>query len=140
MDQSISAFLAKQPVGCLAVALPNGTVHTAALHYSHLDEPFTLYFQSSRDTKKATAFAEGVAQASFTVGFSEEEWLTLQADGEARVLSDPAEIEHCQKVHYAKHPRAQKFAGPQTIYIEFKPRWYRYTDFNTHPETEIESE
>lgn len=138
MDERVKNYLAKQQVGCLALAMPDGSVHSAALHYSHSDEPLELYFQSGRDTKKAAAFANGPAKASFVIGFSEEEWLTLQIDGEARILSDQAKIEECQKIHYAKHPSAQQHAGPETIYIAFQPNWYRYTDFKSKPETEIE--
>lgn len=139
MDERISKFLANQPVGCLSVAMPEGSLHGSTLHFSHADDPFVIYFQTGKGTRKAQAFS-GVASAEATmvVGVSDVEWVTLQLDGQARVLTSTEEIEACKKVHHAKHPQSVKHVGPTTIFIAFTPRWYRYTDFNTHPETELE--
>jgi hypothetical protein len=138
MESRAIDYLLKNRVGCLALAMPDGKVHTAALHYSQDDNPVRLLFQTGSDTKKAQAFHAGKAQASFTIGFSEEEWLTLQIDGVARLLTSAGEIEQFKSIHHAKHPRAAKYFGPETICIELTPDWYRFTDFNTQPETEIE--
>jgi len=73
------------------------------------------------------------------IGLSEEEWLTLQMHGDVKIISDNKELEKVYKIHYAKHPEAEQYKGPKTVFLEFTPTWWRFTDFNTNPETIIEN-
>jgi hypothetical protein len=132
MDKEALVYLGQSRVGCLAVAMPDGSLRSSALHYSHTAEPLKILIQTSRDTRKAEAFLNGrVAPASFTVGFSEEEWLTLQLDGTARLLKEEGEIAAFKKIHHAKIVEAAQYVGKDTIYIEFTPTWHRYTDLTS---------
>ncbi len=134
-------YLQKNRVGCLAVTLPDGAPHAATVHYSDTTDPLVIYIQTGKGTKKGEALSSGEAlAASFVVGFSEEEWITLQLDGKARLLKTDEEIAQFQTTHYAKNPEAEKHAGSSTAYIEFRPTWYRFSDFNTEPVTSVEEE
>src|SRR3989338_1875463 len=49
-------------------------------------------------------------------------------------------VEAVYKIHFKKHPFAEKYKNEHTVVIEFTPTWWRYTDFNTTPETIIDME
>ncbi len=140
MDSKIKDFLEKQRVGVLSVVLSDGASHSATVHYSHQTNPIKIFIQTTNTTLKAQPFLKGeVGKGSFVTGFSEEEWLTLQMHGTVKKISDEKELEDVYKIHYAKHPDAEQYKGPKTVFLEFIPTWSRYTDFNTEPETIIEN-
>lgn len=141
MDQKVLDFLTKHRVCSLTTTLPDGSPHAAAIHFSHKENPLTLYFSTENTSRKMTGLLKGeVVKGSVVVGFSEEEWITLQMDGEVRTISDKNELEEIHKVHYAKHPDSEKWKDdPATIFLTFTPTWWRYTDYNTKPETILSS-
>lgn len=130
-------FLAKQPIGCLAIMVKDAP-HTAAIHFSHTSEPFRLYFQTAQDSKKCASLLNGeTVPASFTAGFSEEEWKTIQIDGLIRLIHDD-EREDFETSFYAKNPGSKKYAGDHSAFLVFTPNWWRFSDFNTRPPRTIE--
>lgn len=138
METAILEYLAKQPTGCLAVQLGSGP-HTATLHFSSVSEPLRLFFQTDKDSKKCQGLANAdSAPASFTTGFSDTEWLTLQMDGSVR-YARADEMEIFEATHYAKHPEAKKYADEDTAYLIFEPNWWRYSDYTQRPPRIIES-
>ena len=141
MDDKVLDFLKSNRVCCLATQLKDGSPHTAALHFSHTLDPFALYFSTQNSSRKYQALAEGKSvKGSVTVGFSEQEWITLQMDGEVSTVSDPEELKSAKAIHYPKHPKSQEFENnPATVFLMFTPTWWRYTDINTHPATYINS-
>lgn len=140
MDTKINDFLITERVGTLSVIIADNTPHSATVHYSHQLNPLKLFIQTSNSTTKAKPFLNGeIGKASFVVGFSEEEWLTFQMRGTIRQIVDPEVLSNIYKIHYKKHPEAKQYKGPKTVFLEFTPTWWRYTDFNTEPETIISS-
>lgn len=141
MNPDVIKFLIKERVCVLSVVLPDGAPHSATMHYSEELNPLRLFIQTSNTTLKAQALMnERNNKAAVVIGFSEKDWLTLQMRGTVRIVSDPQELEAIYKVHYEKHPDAEQYKGPKTVFLEFTPTWWRYTDFNTDPETIIEIE
>jgi len=140
MDSKIINFLKKERVCALSVILPNGAPHSAAVHYSHEENPLIFFIQTSSKSQKCSGLLNGeIVKASVVVGFSEEDWLTLQMRGDIKIISDHEELDKIYKIHYAKHPNAEKYkSDAETVFLEFVPSWWRYTDFNTDPETIIE--
>lgn len=137
MNPKILDFLANHRVGALTTLLNNGSPHAAALHYSHNSHPLELYFSTENTSIKCQALLDGNStKASFVVGFSEQEWVTLQMDGEVIAVKDREELKAAQSIHYLKHPDSEKYKdAPATIFLKFTPRWWRYTDYNTEPPT-----
>lgn len=137
MEKQIIDFLQKNRVCALAVGLPDGSIHSSAMHYSQQVEPLEIYFSTDSECRKYLPFkSSDKIQASIVIGSSEEEWITLQVSGVLEVVKDPAEIRKVKDVHYAKIPGSKKFEGePTTVYLKFLPNWFRYTDFNTDPVT-----
>ncbi len=141
MNETVLNFLGKESICVISVSLQDGTIHSATVHYSHTAEPLKIYIQTSNETLKAKPFLKGeIGTGALVVGFSRQDWLTLQMHGEVRAILDPKELEPIYKVHYGKNPGAEKQKGPDTIMLEFSPTWWRYTDFNTRPKTVISSE
>ncbi len=142
IDPKILNFLQKHNICSLTTLLLDGSPHAAALHYSHQEDPLTLFFSTENSSKKCQALLEGnIGKASVAIGFSEEEWITLQMDGEIKIIADKGILEKIYQIHYSKHPNSRKYKDdPNTIFLAFTPTWTRYTDFNTHPPTIISSQ
>ena len=137
MEQVVLDFLSKERVCSLTTLLKDGSPHAAALHFSHKDSPLELYFSVERTSRKCEAIMDAnMVKGSVVVGFSEVEWITLQMDGDVSTILDEDELKSVQAVHYAKHPDSEKYKDdPATLFLKFIPKWWRYTDFNTKPET-----
>lgn len=141
MNPTIKTYLEKEPVCVLSGILPDGTSHSSTVHFSHQESPFKLFFQTRKTTAKHDALTAGSNNsASVVIGFNENEMVTLQMRGTVRIVSDAKEIEDLTAVHYKKHPSAEKRRGPETIFIEFTPTWWRYSDLKTKPATIISNE
>lgn len=141
MDSKILDFLRMQRICSLTTLLVDGAPHAAAMHYSHSSDPLTLYFSTENTGKKCEALLDGsTTKASVVIGFSEKEWITLQMDGEVKTILDKEDLAKAQEIHYTKHPKSEKYKNePETIFLSFTPAWWRYTDYNTIPETILSS-
>ena len=139
MDQKVVDFLAKERVSLLAVCLPDGTCHGAAMHFSHIPDPLTIYVQTENTSKKMQGLKNGQPiAASVVVGFNEAEMETLQMDGQIQLIADVSQLPDIHKIHYAKHPHAEQYKNdPDTVFLAFTPTWYRYTDYKTDPATYV---
>ncbi|OGM29896.1 hypothetical protein A2630_03970 [Candidatus Woesebacteria bacterium RIFCSPHIGHO2_01_FULL_44_10] len=141
MDQKVLEFLRKERVCSLTTLLKDGTPHSAAMHFSHLGSPLAFYFSADKAGSKCEDLLDGIPKkAAVVVGFSEEEWITLQMEGKIQVVSDPQAVAEIKKIHYVKNPSSKEFeSDPGTIFLEFTPTWWRYTDFNINPPTIVSS-
>lgn len=141
MDPKILNFLNNNRVSIFTTLLSDGSPHSAALHYSHIEEPLTLYFSTENTSRKCQDLLTGkTVKASVVVGFSEQEWITLQLNGHARLVSDSLELKSAKAIHYPKHPNSQKFENdPSTVFLAFTPTWYRYTEFKRDTMIKIEA-
>ncbi len=139
--QQVLDFLNTNRVGVLSVLLKDGSPHGATVHFSHKNNPTEFFFLTDRNYKKCEALLEGKSsRASFVLGFSEEDMKTLQLDGTIRVVSNAEELAALKKIHFQKIPTAQEYENdPDSIFLEFVPTWWQYSDYNTKPETRISS-
>lgn len=142
MDKKITDFLSEERICALTTILPDGSPHAAALHFSHTNTPLTLFFSTENTSKKCKGLLKGeMGKASAVIGFSEQQWITLQLDGTVRAMTNKEELETSQGIHYAKHPNSAQYKdAPETLFLAFTPTWWRYTDYNTNPITIISSE
>ncbi len=141
-EQKVLEFLESNRVGVLSVLLKDGSPHGATVHFSHQNNPAKFFFLTDRTYRKCEALLEGgLVRASFVIGFSEEEMKTLQLDGTVRIVSDGEELAALKKIHFQKIPTAKEHENdPDSVFLEFTPTWWRYTDYNTKPETKISSQ
>ena len=134
-------FLRASRVGVLSVLLKDGSPHGATVHFSHQENPAKLFFLTDRTYKKCEALLGGnPVRASFVLGFSEEEMKTLQIDGVIRIVSDEGELAALKEVHFKKIPTAKEYENDtDSVFLEFVPAWWQYTDRKTQPGTRISS-
>ncbi len=138
MDQIIKDYLITHKIGCLSVAIKVG-LHGAAVHYT-LTEQGSFYIQTELGTRKCELLRDrGEVPATFVVGFSEEEWKTYQADGTVRLITDPQERKTFSEIRSKQYPGTDFTDDLEVAFLEFIPRWSRYTDSNTKPKTIIEN-
>ena len=141
MDKRLRDYLTKERVSALTVLLNDNTPHAATLHFSHEGESLVFYFSVDKTQRKCQRLLkEKESKAALVIGFSEDNWLTFQAEGTIRLLMSPEEIKRVKKIHYAKHPSSKKFeSDPNTVFLVFKPAWWRFSDLNVEPYVLIES-
>jgi hypothetical protein len=130
MHPEAVAFLEKNRVCVMAIEMPDGSPHAATVHYAATEEPVLLFETESQYRKAEALNHRKVSRASVVVGFTEgANSSTLQMDGEASLVSndDP----RVQSVYLAKFPnKAAKAMKPNTIFFQFKPTWWRFTDWS----------
>src|SRR5687768_16517515 len=108
MDSKIIEYLSKEKICSLTTTLSDNTLHAAALHFSYKDEPFEMYFSTENTSRKCSGMLNGeIVNAAVVVGFSEEEFKTLQLDGDVQIVSDADELLKVHEVHYFKHPSSE---------------------------------
>lgn len=131
MEKKILDFLEKQRVCSLTTLLKDSSPHAAALHYSHKDGPLEIYISTENNSRKCEALLDGKSgKAAFVIGFSEAEFVTLQIDGDVRLVMDKKELVKIHKIHYKKHPDSEKWKNdPATVFLVFTPTWWRYTEY-----------
>jgi len=131
MDKKILKFLTKQRVCAFTTLLKDRSPHTSAMHFSYIDNPLEIYIQTENSSKKCEALLDGVGfKGSFVIGFGEEEFVTLQMDGDIKIITNKNELENIHKIHYSKNPDAKQWKDdPATIFLVFKPIWWRYTEY-----------
>lgn len=133
MDQRILKFLTKEKVCALSVCMPDGSCHSAAMHFTYHDG--VIYMGTHAASRKISGLSTGKVKASIVVGFSEQEWTTAQLDGEVEKI----DAQPTKDIILAKYPEDEKQFDATTIFLKFTPTWYRYTDYKTQPPTFIES-
>ena len=130
MDKKALVFLAKNRVCVLSMLLKDESPHGAAMHYSHTDSPLQIYIQTENTSRKMSGLLKrSSVKASVVIGFSEDEFRTLQMDGNIKVLPS-TKLKSVHKIHYTKHPEAKQWKDdPATVFLVFKPTWWRYTEY-----------
>ena len=134
-------FLAANRIGVLSVILKDGSPHGSTVHFSREPKTAHLFILTDRTYRKCEALLGGeTGRASFVVGTSEAEMKTLQLNGTVRLVSDPARLAEIKEIHFARIPSARQYEDdPDSVFLEFTPAWWRYTDYTTDPETRISS-
>jgi general stress protein 26 len=130
IPREVIHYLEGARVGVIALELLDGSIHGATVHFAFTENPFTFYFQTFNDSKKADLLTLGKApKASFVVGTDESTMQTLQLDGIADLVQS-REKELCEMLYLAKFPEKKDRAfDPRSIYFKFTPKWWRFSDF-----------
>ena len=142
MDEKVNEFLTHHRVGTISILNANGLPHSAAVHFAHATNPLKIYIVTEKKSKKAQGLLEAFsAAASFVTGFSEEEWITFQADGDVHIPNDEKELTNAKDAYYAKYPASKADENdPSLTFLIFTPAWWRYTNLNPDPWEIISSE
>ncbi len=128
MDKSVLDYLSRQRVGCLSIVGTDNKPIASAVHFASTSDG-QLFVQVGKESRKYQTVKDGTCLASFTVGFDENDWITLQMDGKLRQI-EVGEEQQFLEVYYTKNPNAKKYRGDDTAYLIFEPTWWRYSDYS----------
>lgn len=136
MKQEINDFLKSQSIAVITVMMPDGSPHSASIHYAHNDDLW-FFFGTAQATLKSDALhAAEAVKASLVIGFDQATMRTLQLHGEARLLN-PNENDLFTQVYSIKFPHVPvNNMDPKNVYFVFTPTWWRYSDFK-HPDGKL---
>lgn len=142
MDPKVKAFLENHRIGVLSVLTSNNLIHSATIHYAASFEPLEFIFLTDKNSKKVEPLATGAkVTASLVIGFSEEEWVTLQMHGTAHMPTKPTKISRAWEVYSVKFVGSEKYkTEKESTLIVFTPTWWRYTKLKPRPGEIISSE
>lgn len=137
MDQRVADFLVKERMSVMAVDLPSGAPHASAMHFVFQDG--ILYFCTHSNSRKLAGLASGSTSGSVVVGFSEQDWVTVQLDGQIQKIELPTEKEAIKRLIVVKYPESSKYMDETAVFLKFTPTWWRFTDFKSQPPVIIEN-
>jgi general stress protein 26 len=133
MKEEVLKYLQSQRVGVLGLALADGSIHGATLHYASSASPFVLFFLTGRSSRKATPLLQGQqVQACFVIGTDESDKKTLQMEGTLQMVGDE-EQERFEAIYFGKLPEKKQSYSDSSVGLQFIPRWWRFSDW-TLPE------
>lgn len=126
----IFEFLQTQRVCVFALEMLDGSPHGAAMHFAHVEEPFTFIFQTDRVYRKSEALlGKSECRATLVIGFEEgKQSKTFQLDGIAQNISEN-ETDLKEK-YFEKFPKKKAKDGPESVFFKFTPTWWRFTDWS----------
>lgn len=141
MNPTVEEFLKKERVGVLSIVQPDGSSHSATMHFSYQDTPFQLFFMTGVKTKKVAHLMHGAnAKASVVIGFSETKWQTLQLEGTVHIIFQDDEKIRGLTSHFLKFTRLAKYTNAaEIVLLSFIPTWWRYSDYTNFPPQTISS-
>ena len=142
MDPILLEFIRKNRISVLGVLSPEGGPHSATLHYAHRENPLSFLFVTERDSRKCRSLLDDEEhKASLVIGFSEEEFATLQMEGNIKILSNEKELEKAWADFLQKYPSsAKRKVNPNFVVLQFVPTWWSYRNLKTNPITKISSD
>lgn len=117
MEQKIVDFLKTNRIAVLA------TPHASAMHFTFDEKNFVIYFITAKGSRKL----KNLGEASVVVGFSEQEWISVQLDGRIEIVT---ETKLAKELILSKYPEDAKHMHDDTVFLKFTPTWWRYSDFN----------
>lgn len=125
MNDQIVSFLQSEHVSCLTIILPDGTPHSASMHFASKDDTFVFFTKMTSKKCKDLEFGKKY-KATVTVGFDEKRMVEFQSNGVIekidKKLSDPEE-----KIF------SDKFKGAELdsdhIVLKYVAKWWKYTEF-----------
>jgi uncharacterized protein YhbP (UPF0306 family) len=143
MQSEVVEFLQTQRVSVVGILQIDNAIHSAALHYSFVNDPIRFYFMTQKKSRKCRSLLTGEkVNASVVIGFSEEEFKTFQAEGTIRIVSNEQEFADGWESYGTKYPnRTGQKINEEMVLLEFQPDyWWRYQDLNATPKVEFSSE
>ncbi len=140
-DKKILEFIRRHRISVLGISKSDGGVHSATLHYAHSEDSLNFLFITEKESRKCKSLLDSKDHsASLVIGFSEEEFVTLQMEGKIKIVTDKKELEEVWKVYIGKYPQSIKRKSDSEFGIlRFTPEYWSYRDYKTDPVTVISS-
>lgn len=142
MDKRVLKLLQRHRISSLTTLLASGSPHSAAMHYAFSEDPLFFIILTEKGSRKLQGLNPGeLSRACLVVGFSEEEWLTMQMEGEVEWVSDKKDLDQGWKIYAEKYKGMDKYKNdPESVMLKFTPTWWRYSEVKPRPSVVISSE
>src|SRR5258705_8216571 len=101
-------------------------------------DAFELFFDTLRTTRKMRNLRANPAVAFVLGGTVEGDERTVQYEG---IADEPqgSELAALQRIYFERFPDGrERQSWPDLVYVRVRPRWLRYSDYNTAPPTIVE--
>ncbi len=123
-------FIKGHNLGVLATVNRENKPEAAVIGFSETDD-FEILFATFESSRKYSNLKKD-GNVALVVGWDQGK--TVQLEGLAEEITDPAKIENFKRVHMAKIPTAIKWLGHnEERFFSIKPRWARFTDLAVDP-------
>jgi Predicted flavin-nucleotide-binding protein len=142
MDKRVLKFLQRHRISVLTTLLTDGKPHSASMHYAFSEKPFYFVYLTEKESRKLSGLKVGkTLPASLVIGFSEEEWITMQIEGDFKIINERKELELGWKVYAEKYVGMDKYKNSKdSVLVKFIPNWWRYTEVKPYPSVIISSD
>lgn len=130
MDPRITDFLSNQRICVLTTVLPDGTPHSATVHFASSTNPLNFIVWTEKNSRKCKHFEVGQKYpSSLVVGFSEGEFKTFQLEGLVQIVAG-SELTKAYELYRSKFGGTEKYEGDENdAILKFEPKWWRYTEY-----------
>ncbi|MEK9200538.1 MAG: hypothetical protein AAB909_01045 [Patescibacteria group bacterium] len=137
IDSQILNYLERNSLCVFTVIQEDGSLHSATCKYAST-QAAEIIIHTKNTTRKVQNLLDGKsANASVVVGVTDQEWISWQATGTARVaLKREADMQDLYERRYSVGFPIDS----DSVFIIFSPIWYRYTEFKSDPKVIIESQ
>ena len=141
-NKKVLDFIGKHRISVLSTVQDDGKPYSATLHYANSVKPLQFLFITEKTSKKCQPLKdEKLHPASLVVGFSEEEFITLQMQGNIQIVSNSKKLQKSWNAYTEKYPQATKRKiDPNFVILSFTLNWWKYTELKPSPPTIISSE
>jgi hypothetical protein len=122
-------FLTKHTLGVLSSIAETNTPQSALVGIAVTPE-LEIVFDTVKTSRKYPNL-KARPSCSFVIGWAGEQ--TVQYEGEAQELQG-SELKRCQEVYFrAWLDGPARLSWPGIVYFIVRPRWIRYSDFDSNP-------
>lgn len=129
------SFIKRRQRAVVATVNQAGEPEAALIGYGETDN-FEILFGTNRASRKYRNL-QANPKAALVIGMDDDQ--TLQYEGIAEEIVQDADIEQVKGLYYAKTPEARRYENePGQTYFKVQPRWLRFTDISTDPDTIVE--
>lgn len=141
----IIEFVKSQKTCVLAVVLSENQPHAAAMHFSHSFhslgedssenlEDLQIFFMTQAESLKVKSFESGNAcKAAVVIGVEEGPTPSMQMEGNLEKIVDQGLRDQVREHHFGFYPQSRDYEKPDSVFMIFKPTWWRFTDYSEKP-------
>jgi pyridoxine/pyridoxamine 5'-phosphate oxidase len=123
-------FLNEHKLAVIATVDGSFVPQASVIGYKAIED-MNLIFGTVSSTRKAKSIATN-PRVALAIGWDKGK--TLQYDGEAQEITDPAEIEKCKREYLSDVPTTAKYVNLwDGKFYRIKPKWIRLSDVSRDP-------
>lgn len=127
LNTEILHFIREHRLCVLAVEMPDGSPHSALVHFAHQENPLKFIVQTDSGSRKAERIRLGHdTRVSLVIGLDEKpdaHDTTFQVDGIARLTQTDGELSRIYLSKFIENTGERV----DDIYVSVEPVWWRYS-------------